>query len=130
MQQNTHICKFERLRRLVARQITLLLLLLSVTLIASLCAYAGDSVPGQNNYAGRKVLIRVEPEYPMDLKTAGIGGLVHLTVTISPNGNVASSQVVGGNPILAQSAVKAVAKWKFSPAETTTSADIWFHFAQ
>ena len=129
MQETININKLKLSLRAAVRLATLFILVLSFAGIAG-TARAADSVPGQNNYAGRKVLIRIEPEYPMDLKTAGIGGYVHLTVTISPNGNVASSQVVGGNPILAQSAVKAVTKWKFSPAETTTSADIWFHFAR
>ena len=128
MQETINICNLKLWLRKTAPLATLFLLVLSYAGMGT--ARAADSVPGQNNYAGRKVLIRVEPEYPVDLKAAGIGGYVHLTVTINPNGNVASAQVVGGNPILAQSAERAVSKWKFSPAETTTSADIWFHFAQ
>ena len=129
MQETINICNLKLSLRKTAPLATLVLLVMSFAGMAS-TARAADNVPGQNNFAGRKVLVRVEPEYPIDLRTAGIGGYVHLTVTITSSGNVASSQVVGGNPILAQAAVKAVAKWKFSPADTTTSADIWFHFAQ
>lgn len=106
-----------------------LLVAFAVTLTFSAPAGCADNA-NQNSYGGRKVLARIEPEYPADLKAAGIGGYVHLSVTISPNGTVVSSQVLGGNPILAESAAKAIAKWKFSPAATTTSAEIWFHFGQ
>jgi TonB family protein len=45
-----------------------------------------------------------------------IGGLVRLKVTVSPDGKVSNVDVVGGNPILAESASTAVMKWKFIPA--------------
>lgn len=127
MQRTIHISKLS-LRSLPAFATLLVLALGYAAMVGS--ARAADSVPGQNNYGGRKVLTRVEPEYPADLRVAGIGGYVHLTVTINAGGAVVSSQVLGGNPILAQAAVKAVSRWKFSAAETTTSAEIWFHFAQ
>ena len=118
-----------KLLRLTSRLAALTVLTVFIVTMASRPAQSADNI-GQNNYGGRKVLSRAEPEYPADLKVAGIGGYVHLTITIAPNGSVVSSQVVGGNPILAQAAARAVAKWKFSSAESTTSAEIWFHFAQ
>lgn len=129
MLRTSNVCKLELSLRTIAPLATLLLAVFFILAMASSSARAADN-PGQNNYGGRKLLTRVEPEYPADLRVAGIGGYVHLTVTITPNGTVASSEVVGGNPILAQSAMRAVARWKFSPAETTTSAEIWFHFAK
>jgi TonB family protein len=108
---------------------TALLLLFSALVILSRPARSADNA-SQNSYGGRKVLVRVEPDYPSDLRVAGIGGYVHLNVTISPSGTVVSSEVIGGNPILAEAAKKAVTKWKFSPAATITSAAIWFHFGR
>ena len=128
MQETINIRTLKLSLRTPVRLATLFLLAFCYVGIGT--AFAGDSAPGQNNYAGRKVLIRVEPEYPPDLRTAGIGGYVHLTVAINASGSVVNSEIVGGNPILAQAAQKAVSKWKFSPAATTTSADVWFHFAQ
>lgn len=129
MQGTIHICKLKLSLRPTLRLATLFFIAFSFAAIADSAAQSADNV-GQNNYGGRKVLTRIEPEYPADLKVAGIGGYVHLTITVAPNGSVISSQVVGGNPILAQSAARAVAKWKFSSAASTTSAEIWFHFAQ
>ena len=129
MQETINIFKGKLSLRAAARFAILFLFAFSLDGVVG-TAFAGDAGPGQNNYAGRKVLTRVEPEYPSDLRVVGIGGYVHLNVTVNPSGAVVSSQIIGGNPILAQAAVKAVSKWKFSPAATSTSAEIWFHFSQ
>lgn len=129
MQRTINIFRGKLSLRAAARLAILSLFAISINGMVG-TAFAGDAAPGQNNYAGRKVLTRVEPEYPSDLRVVGIGGYVHLTVTVNPSGAVVSSQIIGGNPILAQAAVKAVSRWKFSPAATSTSAEIWFHFSQ
>jgi TonB family protein len=41
-----------------------------------------------------------------------------MEVVVVPNGKVASAQLLGGNPILGQSAMKAVKQWKYAPAAT------------
>ena len=46
----------------------------------------------------------------------GIGGLVRLKVYVKPDGSVRDTEVLGGNPILAESAQRSVIQWKFSPA--------------
>jgi TonB family protein len=80
---------------------------------------------------GRKLLHRVEPEYPPDLKRAGIGGYVHLQASISPSGNVeeATIAIAGGNPILAEASIKALRQWKYAPAESRTPVQLWFRFS-
>jgi TonB family protein len=72
----------------------------------------------------RKVLKQVEPEYPRVLKKMEIGGVVRLRVTIKPDGSVQSSEVLGGNPILATEAQKAVAQWKFAAASATSTTEV------
>jgi len=47
---------------------------------------------------GRRLLTRIEPEYPETLQRLQIGGTVRLVVTISPKGSVNDVQVVGGIP--------------------------------
>jgi outer membrane biosynthesis protein TonB len=37
--------------------------------------------------------------------------------------------VTGGNPILAEAAVKAIKKWKYEPLAYQTKAKLIFHFA-
>src|SRR5262249_14144938 len=74
--------------------------------------------------SGRKVISSVKPEYPAALQHAQIGGLVRLTATVQANGNVAKVEIRGGNPILAESAVAAVMKWKYAPAGSETNEEI------
>jgi protein TonB len=77
----------------------------------------------------RKIVYRVEPDYPPDLRHAGIGGYVRLEATISSSGSVESANVTGGNPILAEAAVTAIKKWKYEPLAYQTKAKLVFHFA-
>jgi TonB family protein len=69
----------------------------------------------------RKLVYKVEPEYPWDLRRAYIGGTVRLDLVISPRGTVDSVLIAGGNPILAECAVRAVKKWKYVPADSETN---------
>jgi TonB family protein len=83
----------------------------------------------QTESNARKLLYRVEPEYPADLKRIGIGGYVRVEATISPSGAVEDATIAGGNPILAEAAVKAVKKWKYAPLDSKTKAKLLFHFS-
>jgi TonB family protein len=76
----------------------------------------------------RKLVSQVEAEYPPDLKRALIGGVVRLDVVVSARGNVDYVQVAGGNPILAESAAKAVKQWKYAPSAATTNIRVNVHF--
>lgn len=64
----------------------------------------------------RKVITRVEPEYPDALKRLYIGGVVRLEVEVAPSGVVKGAKLLGGSPILGQSCIKAVKQWKYAPA--------------
>ena len=72
----------------------------------------------------RKILKQVEPEYPFVLKRMEIGGVVKLKVIVKADGLVQETEVLGGNPILAAAAQKAVAQWKFAPGEKTSTVEI------
>jgi TonB family protein len=82
----------------------------------------------QNKKPGREVIHSVKPEYPPIMKSARIVGTVRLNAIVLPNGNVTSIQLVGGNPILAESVVKAVMKWKYAPASSQTSEEVIVNF--
>jgi len=86
------------------------------------------SLHAQTENNPRKLIYRVEPEYPADLKKIRIGGMVRVDATISPSGIVEDATVAGGNPILAEAAIKAVKQWKYAPLETRTKAKLVFHF--
>lgn len=64
----------------------------------------------------RKLISRVEPEYPDQLKKLYIGGVVRVEAQVAPNGTVKNVKLLGGNPILGQSTMKAVKTWKYAPA--------------
>jgi TonB family protein len=86
------------------------------------------SLHAQKAENGRKVVVRVKPDYPGELKRAYIGGHVRLDVTVTPNGTVDSVTVVGGNPILAESASKAVKKWKYASSDAWSTLQVAFDF--
>jgi TonB family protein len=102
----------------------------SVVLTLSIvCACAPALLAQKAGKSERKVLVSVKPEYSELLKHAQIGGLVRLKVTVSPEGKVTNVDVVGGNPILAESASSAVTKWKFVPGPSQTVEDISISFS-
>ena len=69
----------------------------------------------------RKLVHKIEPVYPQDLKRRSIGGVVKLDLKITANGKVERISIVGGNPILADSAAQAVKQWQYAPASTASS---------
>jgi TonB family protein len=78
--------------------------------------------------AYRKVITRVQPEYPDTLKRLYIGGIVRLEGVIAPNGTVESTELIGGNPILGQNAMRAFKQWKYAQANTKEKLVVTFEF--
>ncbi len=76
----------------------------------------------------RKVLVRVPAEYPALLQNKRIGGLVKVRVVINPAGTVRTTELVGGNPILAESAIAAIKKWRYERADSDTATIVEVHF--
>jgi len=76
----------------------------------------------------RKVISRVEPEYPDQLKKLYIGGVVRVEVQVAPNGAVRNVKLLGGNPILGQSTMKAVRMWKYAPAAAEETITVKWEF--
>ena len=80
------------------------------------------------NGAQRRLITRVEPEYPDALKRLNIGGTVRLQLTIGPKGNVETVLVLGGNPILGESAVAAVKQWVYTASRSRTIEELSIPF--
>ena len=78
--------------------------------------------------SNRRVVRTSEPDYPKIVKHAHIGGLVRLNVTVLASGDVAKVELLGGNPIFAESATKAVLKWKYAPAASQTKEEVQINF--
>jgi TonB family protein len=76
----------------------------------------------------RKVVTRVEPEYPETLKRLYIGGVVRVEAVVSATGAVESTQLLGGSPILGQSAMKAIKQWKYVPSRSKEKLIVQMEF--
>ena len=71
---------------------------------------------------------RVAPAYPELAKKMHIRGTVRVEAVVRPNGSVKSTRVLGGNPVLIQSAQDAVTKWKFEAAQGETTEIVQLSF--
>ena len=78
--------------------------------------------------AERRLITRVEPQYPETLKRLNIGGIVRLQVTIAAKGNVEKVELLGGNPILGESAIFAVKQWTYTASHSHTVAVVVIPF--
>lgn len=76
----------------------------------------------------RKLITRVEPEYPDTLKRLYIGGVVRVEVEVEANGVVKSTKLLGGSPILGQSTMKAVKQWRYAPAASSETLIVKYEF--
>src|SRR6201988_1191888 len=76
----------------------------------------------------RKVTHREEPDYPELAKNLNLHGTVKLKIWISPDGTVRRLEYVGGHPVLAEAALKAVKSWKYAVAakESTQLVEVKF----
>ena len=95
-------------------------LCLLVMLSCMSVGYAQDAKP--------KIIKKVQVQYPEALREKHIQGVVRLKVFIKPDGSVRDTELLGGNPILAESAQKSVSKWKFSSSNSETTVEVVVHF--
>lgn len=76
----------------------------------------------------RKPIYKVNPQYPPDLKRNGIGGIVRLSIVVTPGGNVTKVSPIGGNAALVDAATVAVKQWKYAPGDTNSTLEVQFDF--
>ena len=86
------------------------------------------AVLSAGNNSDRKLISRIEPEYPEVLRIRSIGGTVRLGVTIAPSGKVTDVEILGGDAVLGQAAATAVLKWKYAPAPSPTTTEVILTF--
>jgi TonB family protein len=103
--------------------------LVSTLLLSMTAILAVDTLAQKAPAPERKKILTVKPDYPPLLRHQQIGGLVRLLATVLPDGTVAKVEIRGGNPILAESAVAAVMKWKYAPSASQTTEDISLSFS-
>lgn len=93
-----------------------------------LLAVSIPAVQAQNAPNLRKLVYKVAPKYPPELKQNEIGGIVRLAVVINPNGSVAKISPVGGNPVLVDAATVAVKQWKYAASDHQTTTEVQLDF--
>ena len=86
------------------------------------------SIEAQNTPSLRKLVYKVAPKYPRELKQNSIGGVVRLSISINPNGSVTRISPIGGNPILVDAATLAVKQWKYVPSDHPTTTEVQLDF--
>jgi TonB family protein len=107
------------------------MLLLTVSLLAMPLFLRGFPLASQTqdqDLAERKLVSRVEPDYPETLKRLYIGGVVRVEALVAPSGAVKSTKLLGGSPILGQSAMKAIKQWKYAPASADETLTVKIEF--
>jgi TonB family protein len=103
-----------------------------VLIVAFILALWSNLADGQNTTVSsgseRKVSSRVAPAYPELAKKMHIRGVVRIEAIVRANGNVKSTRVLGGNPVLVEAAQDAVGKWKFEPGVNETTEIVQLAF--
>ena len=84
--------------------------------------------PGSGGRHGTKSSRESSSCLSSDCEGESHSGVVKLEVVVRGNGSVKSAKVLGGSPLLIDSATEAVSKWKFEPApqETTEVVQVQF----
>ena len=77
----------------------------------------------------RKMTSKFVPLYPQLAHDMNLSGTVRVEAVVAPNGTVKSVSVLGGHPVLVQSAMDAVrrCKWESTPKETKELVILNFH---
>jgi TonB family protein len=100
----------------------------AIQAVCTVGVFFAGTVVVQSQEAERKVLKKVEPDYPAVLRQKGIGGTVKLAVTVRADGTVKDVRPLGGNAVLIESASNAVKQWRYSPSERETTIQVSIHF--
>jgi len=111
----------------VSHRITAALLAV-VTIVAAFGLSQASAQTPQGEEINRRAKSRVQPFYPDLARKMNITGTVKIEVTVAPNGSVKEARVVGGHPVLANSALDAAKKWRFEPAPAESTGVIEFKF--
>ena len=91
--------------------------LVIVGTLLSGCASAGSTGEETDGIRTPKVVKRVDPEYPSELRELGVQGVVVIRGTVPKEGGLLRNPHVvrSDHPALASYALDAVSRWLFSP---------------
>ena len=77
----------------------------------------------------RKVRTKTLPDYPELARHMNASGKVKIEATISADGRVTNTKVIGGSPLLVGAALDALKKWRFEPAAKESVEVVEFDFS-
>ena len=103
-------------------------LLVLLALVISAFQIGRASAQDDEITGSRKVVAKVVPKYPDIARSMNLTGTVKLAALVLANGSFKSIEVKGGNPLLVQSAQRAVQEWKWEKADHESTEDVEFRF--
>ncbi len=90
----------------------------ALAVILSVVALSGLPARAEDGTEPPVPVRTVRPEYPDELRRAGISGVVTISCTIDEKGNVVDPKVVkASNTAFSSPALDALSRWKFKPAK-------------
>ena len=101
---------------------------IAVLLLAAISLFSSQTEAQESSGVSRKILVQTPAVYPTLARSMNIRGTVKLQAQVETNGTVKKIDVVGGHPLLTQSAVTAVGHWKFEPGPKETKETIEIKF--
>ena len=116
------------LRRFAVATLAGIIAVLPLAFLVFLAAHADTALAQSAGKSVRKVLERVEPEYPDFFRNGHFEGRIVAEATVQPNGSVSNVEIKAGNPMFATFVSKALKRWKFAPGPDKTVEEVIFSF--
>lgn len=76
----------------------------------------------------RKMISNPAPAYPETAKRFRLTGVVKVQVVIAPDGQIKSTKIIGGHPLLVNVVEETLKNWKYAPASSETTVLLEFNF--
>jgi TonB family protein len=76
----------------------------------------------------RKLISNPAPAYPETAKRFRLTGVVKVQVLIAPDGQIKSTKVIGGHPLLVNAVEETLKNWKYAPSSAESTALLEFNF--
>jgi TonB family protein len=103
------------------------LLMIGLLAIATGAALPTSSLAADDG--ARKITKKVTPVYPETARKMQLSGTVRLIALVAADGQVKSTETIGGHPLLVAAATDAVMRWKYQAAEKASREELVFAFA-
>jgi TonB family protein len=97
------------------------------TFLATTLIFTAASLPAQET---RKAISHPAPPYPETARRFNVTGVVKVQVVIAPDGQIKTTKIIGGHPLLVNAVEETLKNWKYAPASTETTVLLEFSFRQ